>query len=230
MRHREFISRKTRNEFREFLVGWTLREIENEFSAVGLKPDLSHDPRLGGQRREFVEQHYYALDFTDAEDVERLLHVYEAILERCELDLSNPGNYNDSASLKQQYDNLLRCLGRDGYVFKGGRLRARGTSALLRHLSETAVRFDADYMASQVDRLAEAVEQDSDLAVGQAKELVETCCRTILAASDQTDHDRLDLISLVRRTMKYLQNCYQRTSQRPRGAPGPLRHYSEIWQ
>lgn len=206
MRRREFISKKTRTEFREFLVGWTLREIENEFSAAGLEPDRSHDPQLGGQRREFVEQYYHAVDFTNPTYVERVLSVYEAILAHCETHIANPGTYySDPATLKREYDKLLSCLRRDGYEFKDGRLRARGNSTLLQHLSTTAATLDADYLAVQVDRLAEAVEQDSDLAIGQAKELVETCCRTILAASGESDYARLALVPLVKRTMKRLQ-------------------------
>ena len=154
MRRREFISKKTRTEFREFLVGWTLREIENEFSAAGLEPDRSHDPQLGGQRREFVEQYYHAVDFTNPMHVERVLSVYEAILAHCETHLANPGAYySDPATLKQEYDKLLICLRRDGYEFKDGRLRARGNSTLLQHLSTTAATLDADYLAVQVDVL-----------------------------------------------------------------------------
>lgn len=205
MSGRELISKKTRTEFREFLVGWTLREIENEFSAAGLEPDRSYDPQLGGQRREFVEQYYHAVHFTDSAQVSRVLNVYEAILGHCETHLTNPGAYTDPAALKREYDKLLGCLRRDGYVFEDGRLRAKGDSSLLRHLSTTATSLDADYLATQVDRLGEAVEQDSDLAIGQAKELVETCCKTILAASGESDYDRLDLVPLVKKTMKYLQ-------------------------
>lgn len=36
MKGRELISKKTRTEFREFLVGWKLREIESEFAERGL--------------------------------------------------------------------------------------------------------------------------------------------------------------------------------------------------
>jgi len=201
----ELISKKTRTAFREFLVGWTLREIENEFSSAGLEPDRSYDPQLGGQRREFVEQYYHALDFTDPNDVARLLRVYEAILADCETHIANPGTYADPATLKRGYDKLVGCLRGDGYEFNEGRLRAKGDNALLRHLSATAAHIDAEYLAAQVDRLAEAVEQDSDLAIGQAKELVETCCKTILAASGESDYDRLDLVPLVKRTMKRLQ-------------------------
>lgn len=205
MTRRELISKKTRIEFREFLVGWTLREIENEFSAAGLKPDRSHDPQLGGQRREYVEQYYYAVDFTDPGRVGHVISVYEAILDDCETRLENPGSYNNTALLKQEYDKLLNCLRRDGYEFGDGRLRPRGGGILLQHLSTRAATLDADYLAQQLDRLAEAVEQDSDLAIGQAKELVETCCKTILAASGESNYDRLDLVPLVKRTMKRLQ-------------------------
>ena len=205
MSGRELVSKKTRTEFREFLVGWTLREIENEFSSAGLEPDRSFDPQLGGQRREFVEQYYHAVDFTDAAQVSRVLSVYEAILVHCETNLANPGNYSDPTALKREYDKLLACLHRDGYTFEDGRLRAKGDSALLRHLSTTAATLDAEYLATQVDRLAEAVEQDSDLAIGQAKGLVETCCKTILSASGETGYDKLDLVPLVKTTMKHLQ-------------------------
>ncbi len=217
MSRRELIGRKTRIEFREFLVRWTtLREIENEFSGAGLEPDGSHDPQLGGQRREFVEQHYHALDFTDPAHVERVLSVYEAILADCERNLTNPQTRN-SGTLKQEHEKLLSCLRRDGYELRDGRLRARD-NVLLQHLSTRAETLDAAYLATQVDRLAEAVEQDPDLAIGQAKELVETCCKTILAASGESDYDRLDLVRLVRRTMKRMQLLPDDIPERARGA------------
>lgn len=147
MSRREFISKKTRIEFREFLVGWMLRETGDEFSAAGLEPDLSHhDPQLSGQRREYVEQYYHAVDFTNPSHVERVLNVYEAILAHCETYLANPGIYSDSAALKRQYANLLNCLRRDGYELDDGRLRARRNNALLRHLSTTAATLDAEYL------------------------------------------------------------------------------------
>lgn len=204
MNDRELISKKTRNEFREFLVGWTLREIENEFSAAGLEPDRAYNPQLGGQRREFVEQYYHTMDFSNPAHIDRLLRVYEAILAHCESHIANPSTNFDLTALKRIYDNLVGCLRRDGYEFHEGRLRAKGNDALLRYLTATAASLDSEYLAAQVDRLAEAVEQDSDLAIGQAKELVETCCKTILAASGESGYERLDLVPLVKQTMKQL--------------------------
>ena len=217
MSGREFISNKTRLEFREFLVGWTLREIENEFRAAGLEPNLGHDPQLVGQRREYVEQYYHAVDFNNPVHVERVLNVYEAILADCQTHLVNPGTYSDTSALRRQYDKLLSCLRRDGYELEDGRLRARGNSALLRHLSTTADTLDAEYLAAQVNRLIGAVEQDADLAIGQAKELVETCCKTILAASGESDYDRLDLVPLVKKTFKRLQLLPEDIPENARG-------------
>jgi hypothetical protein len=76
----ELISRKTRNEFREYLVSWPLREIETEFDSAGIRPRLDYQPPVGGQRRTLVEQYYAAIDFSSRSDVERLLRVYEAVL------------------------------------------------------------------------------------------------------------------------------------------------------
>ena len=47
-------------------------------------------------------------------------------------------------------------------------------------LAEIAARFDANYLRQQIIRMEEAVESDPALAIGTAKELIETCCKTIL--------------------------------------------------
>lgn len=200
----DLISKKTRTEFREFLVGWTLREIENEFSAAGLHPDRNFNPQLGGQRREFVEQYYHLIDFGDPAQAEMVLRVFESILAHIGTEIANPGGYVDAAALKRTADKLLSCLRRDGFEYSEGRLRLKGGHVLLRHLSSTTTKLNAEYLDSQIDRLSEAVREDPDLAIGQAKELVETCCKTILLDLGVTDADELDLNPLVRRTMAQL--------------------------
>ena len=221
MNIKDFISKKTRNEFREFLVGsggWTLRMIEDEFSAVGLEPVSFHDPQLGSRKRDLVEQYYHSADFTNLVQVKRVLRVYEAILIDCETSLADPRLYDDvAAELKGKYDKLLSCLRRDGYTFEDERLRAKGDNVLLQHLPTTATLLDADYLYTQVDRLVEAVEQDSELAIGQAKELVETCCKTILVDIGESDDNRLDLGPLVKKTMKHLRLLPEDIPERARG-------------
>ena len=77
---RDLISKRTRNEFRETLVGWTLREIDTEFENEDFAPDLTYQPPLSGQRRSLVEQYYRNIDFSDYRQVERLLRVYETVI------------------------------------------------------------------------------------------------------------------------------------------------------
>lgn len=204
MNGRDLISKKTRSEFREFLVGSTLGQIEIEFSSAGLEPDSSFAPQVRGERRGLVEQYYHAINFADPPQVEKVLTVYEAILADTQSHLANPGVNVDSAALKRDFDKLVDCLRRDGYEYSEGRLRLKGGHALLKHLSTSTTKFNAEYLDAQIGRLSEAVCEDPDLAIGQAKELVETCCKTILADLGDTEADGLDLNPLVRRTMARL--------------------------
>ena len=114
---RQLISKKTRNEFREFLVSWTLREIASEFEAANVGVDLACRPDVGGQRRSFVEQHYHTLDFGKAADVRRLLAAYAAIIERAE---GNLASAFDHGAAERAVANLKAVLLKDGFEYKSG--------------------------------------------------------------------------------------------------------------
>jgi hypothetical protein len=64
---------------------------------------------------------------------------------------------------------------------------------------------DVDYIHRQVNRMTTAIESDPDLAIGTAKELVETVCQTILAERGKPVNDKPDLLPLVRRVLEELQ-------------------------
>ncbi len=63
---------------------------------------------------------------------------------------------------------------------------------------------DEDYIHRQVKRMTAAVESDPDLAIGTAKELIETVCYTILDKRGKPVGDKPDLLPLVRRAMEEL--------------------------
>jgi hypothetical protein len=67
-----------------------------------------------------------------------------------------------------------------------------------------ANQLNAGYIAQQVTRLQAAVHNDPELAIGTAKEFVETVCTTILAERSVTCDPGLDLLRLVRRAMEEL--------------------------
>jgi hypothetical protein len=48
------VSVNVRREAREYLVGWTLREIGDLFHDHGFSADMTHDPQTSGERRTYV--------------------------------------------------------------------------------------------------------------------------------------------------------------------------------
>ena len=63
---------------------------------------------------------------------------------------------------------------------------------------------DTSYVAQQITRMEAAVEADPALAIGTAKELVETCCKTILTEREVSFTKSTDLPDLVKLTAKTL--------------------------
>jgi hypothetical protein len=122
---KELISKKTRIEFREFLVGWTLREISDEFDAADIVPDKDFVPDVNGQRRSLVEQYYHALNFTCPADVQKLVKAYENILTSAMNKAAGfeSGDYPDPSrakQLRQAVNSLSAWLKKDGYAFENG--------------------------------------------------------------------------------------------------------------
>ena len=82
--------------------------------------------------------------------------------------------------------------------------RLQGGSINLGHLKKTVERFDSAYIAKQIHRIEQAVESDPDLAIGTAKELVETCCKSILEERGKTLPGAPDIPTLTKATFKEL--------------------------
>jgi hypothetical protein len=140
---RDLISKRARNEFREFLVGWTLREIEAEFEAADIECDRNHEPDVPGQRRSCVEQYYHTLDFTKPADARRLLAAYAGIIERAERNLPT-GHGRQEA--ERAIASLEACLVKDGLAYGGGTITAAAP--------ETRVIFETQSSISEITRRA----------------------------------------------------------------------------
>ncbi len=76
--------------------------------------------------------------------------------------------------------------------------------AHIQPLKDTALEFNYTYLSSQIARLEEAVEKDPGLAIGTSKELIETCCRTILRERGKSIPNSPDLSELTKLTFKEL--------------------------
>jgi AbiJ N-terminal domain 3/Abortive infection C-terminus len=86
-----------------------------------------------------------------------------------------------------------------------GRYVGVGITPAISTAKETLGGTDPGYVAQQITRMEAAVANDPALAIGTAKELVETCCKTILQARRIQFGKSADLPELVKLTIKELE-------------------------
>ncbi len=200
----ELIGKKTRTEFRKYFVGRTLRTISEEFDAADVPFDQHYTPPESGQRRSLVEQYYHAVDFSSWRDVQKVLRVYENVLLDLEEQVKHPSWGDKGKYAQKQLSLLLRCLQRDGFVYSDGRITPAAHNPTVQELSETATTLDNRVLRQQIERIRSAIEDDPDLAIGTAKELLETTCRSILADYGVTSDPTWDATRLVKETRSVL--------------------------
>lgn len=214
----ELISKKTRIEFREHFVGWTLATIADEFDAVDIRCDTSFQPPCSGARRSLVEQYYHTLDFTNAGDVKRVLRVFEAVLQNIDQNLKHPAQFTDKSILERERLKLTNLLRRDGWEYRDGELLPRGGRHAFTDLEQHAVAFDLEHISREIERLKQSVETDPAQAIGTSKELVESCCKTILSECNVEIDRHSDLVPLVKATAKALKLTPDDVDDAKRGA------------
>ena len=216
----DLISKSTRYEFRESLVGAVLRQIDMIFDGVGLVPHPDHIPGIDGARRSRVEQYYANVDFSAQSDVEKVLAAFGEVI----LWLRREGKQADA-------DGLVARMERDGYQYSNGVFVPirQPNLPFVAILGGIAARRDLPQLLTQVDRINQSVEDDPGLAVGTAKELVETVCKTILDEKN-VPIDTDDLGRLTRATAKELRLEPHQLPGETRGADTIKRLLSNLGQ
>lgn len=96
------------------------------------------------------------------------------------------------------------------------RLLAGGPN--LTPLKAKAKTLNANHLAEQIKRLETSVESDPSLAIGTAKELIETCCKTILAERGKPVAGMPDVSTLTKVTLKELKLVPEGVPEASRGA------------
>ena len=174
---RELISKATRNEFREALVGFTLREIDMIFEAAHLAPRESYQPSVSGQRRSLVEQYYASIDFSTSNDVRKLLAAYEELFEQLRQTRSR---LTDTVPVDRTIDTLTRRLERDGYAFQAGRLVCnRPQHAIVE--ATTIIALTEDSISEHLEKArAKIATGDHSGAIANAYTLVEEFLKKLL--------------------------------------------------
>jgi hypothetical protein len=198
----DIISKKTRYEFREYFVNTTLREIQIEFDAADITIDENHVPKTSGQRRSLVEQYYHTIDWIKWSDAKKILKVYENVLNHLEENVNSA--FINSDWSQKTFNSLKKWIEKDGFEYKNGQLISTKRNKALQDITKLAVKFDAPELHRQIERMQNAVENDTGLVLGTAKELIETTCKTILEERGILFSEKDDLIKLFKETRKAL--------------------------
>lgn len=219
----ELISKKTRIELREYFVGTTLSEITNEFDSVDVPCDGDYIPNTSGQRRSLVEQYYHAIDWTRWNDVRKFLAMYENVLTNLEDHMEDGADWEAN-----NFKALKKWIEKDGFSYSGGKLTKVGKRHGLEYIAGTVEPLDLPELHRQIQRMQNAVEDDPALAIGTAKELVESVCKTILEQRQIIFKDDCDIGQLVKDVRKALGLVPESIANSAKGAESIRRLLSNL--
>lgn len=180
---KELISKATRNEFREVLTGFVLREIDMVFESAGLSPKQDFDPQVGGQRRSLVEQYYANVDFTNPSETQRVVGAYEELMLQLN---AHPSQWADENRRKEVIQKLLSRMERDGFRYERGHF----ISDALRALSldtPSLVALSHESISEHVEKAqAKIAAGDAAGAITNAYSLVEAFLKEILRQTNSS--------------------------------------------
>lgn len=142
------------------------------------------------------------MDFTRWADVRKLLDVYEGVLD--ELEVAQESTTYGTDHVKLEFAKLTRCLRRDGFKWQGGRIVPPADMVTASNVHDAVAALNEPELARQIARLRDSVDKDPALAVGTAKEMLETTCKAILEQRDIVIDPSWDVAELLKRTRKVL--------------------------
>ena len=225
----DLISKRTRNKFREAMILiWDSREIFEAFANEGVSFDPKYTPPFyethdnmapmervlmlsiapgnsKGELRILVERHYSTVDFTDISRVEKILNVFVVVIDEA-TDLAR--HKAGQLSRKVNPESLKYFLSTDGFGFENGKIRSHfHRLPSVGWTSKLGTDLNLPQIDRQISRITISLDSDPELAMGTAKELLESCCKTILMERevDFNENDELSpLVSKVRQNLELM--------------------------
>ena len=179
----------------------------------------SYDRRHKTARGDIVQHREWNLDwesawiFTDSRL--DLLHIPDEMFLAFLCEMTHPVVQPDAAKVAWLLETVNRYLSIDGWEIApraemsgrpiyAARRRIEGASFAVNQAQRVADVLGAGYISQQITRMELAVEKDPELAIGTAKEFVETICKTVLRQCSATLHGGEDLPQLAKLTLKQL--------------------------
>ena len=218
------LSEITRRDIRRALIregiGWSgeLNDIEFLNRLYDLSSLPSTDSRFQHAEDDIWQHRINNLDWEDnwvfSDERLQLASGPDEVFLQFLAEIAHPVVCEDREKAKQIIALLNGILTADGWelversTISGrsiyGPRRLTSSQHTFRSTKKLAQQVDADYVHRQINRMESAIETDPDLAIGTAKELVETICQTILESCGKPVTDRPDLLPLARRTLDEL--------------------------
>ncbi len=157
----EVFSRRTLGEFEDASAAIVLRQIDRAFEGADIR--MGADPGgPGGERRTQFRRYVVSVDQHDPQQLDRLGDALGALIE---------------AVAASKEDFLVKAAERDGFVFAHGVFRPAVTAPS--SFAVTRVE-DLAFIDDRGRRLHLLANDSPKDAIGGAKELVESVCRTVL--------------------------------------------------
>jgi hypothetical protein len=202
-------------------VKWSGRLEEPEF--LGRIFDLQHLPSHDGRFSDAfddiwqhrVNNYDWEDDWVFSDPRFNMLRTDDEMFLRFLCEMLHPVVRSDPEEiekLKKLFNDLLR---RDGYeVVERARISGKPVFAAriclfagastLQSIRKAFDGADTNYVLQQITRMETAINEDPDLAIGTAKELIETCCKTILKERGVDVQGNYDCSQLVKKTAREL--------------------------
>lgn len=190
------ISPGTRGAFRSLMTSSTVNKIATAFQDEGFAPSPDCQYEDSSVRRVTTQEHMDSVDWTNLDHIARVLRVFERLL----LDVRP-----DPGRSYVEWDQFVRAMKRDGYdVGTDGTITATHDHASLLPSGSLARLRDPTAIEEHLHRIRGAVERDPALAVGSAKELIESTAKVVLVERGIAWDDRDDVPSLIRKAQQAL--------------------------
>jgi hypothetical protein len=222
--HQKTISEITRRDIRRVLIRegicWSgeLGEVEFLKRLYDLSSLPSTDSRFDSAEGDIWQHRINNLDWDDnwvfSDERLQLADGPDEVFLQFLAEIAHPVVCEDREKAKQIIALLNGLLASDGWelversTISGrsiyGPRRLTSSQHAIRSTKKLAQQVDADYVHRQINRMESAIESDPDLAIGTAKELVETVSHTILESCGKPVTDHPDLLPLVRRALDEL--------------------------
>jgi abortive infection Abi-like protein len=203
------ISHRTIEALEDYLVANSeLRKIRSECEAADIHEKEGFQPPSSGQRRGLFQSYLASLDLTNPEDERKLLVIFASVLsgleERLHLIMVDSPDARPPKELDQPFRMLVNRLRADGFLYQEGKITSAVQTPSTSYLRDIAERLDAPNLWKQIQRMEASVDADPALAVGTAKELLETTCKTILIERGVSLNSKWEVMDLVTEARKAL--------------------------